>query len=513
MKDDQRKAFDSWARSQTWSFDVVCTCGLDPDLVEAVRRYTDAPLVVYEPRDDRYRETPGAIVCRTKSVLRNNVFGRMQEGGDLCDIGACEDEEVASEYAEVMADVQRLVALNDITYRKLAAPWARAVLDAMWSWVGCPLVDDLADALQGASAIIVGAGPSLDRNVAALRVARGRAVIAATNSAVGTLAAAGVHPDIVCVQDSDEALVAQLARRPDVTERATLIAGSHVSSGVHELPWARRIVVAEEGGPLARWLRSVLGAKRRYISGGSVATFAFAAMGTLGVRHVILAGCDCALSDGRFHSTGTGMEASVSHVGSDIRIAYDHGRVEDHNVVLVDAWGGGGVVETTPALDSYRIFWVDAAAALAGQCALVNATEGGARLEGWREASLSDAIAECAHGVDVAAVLERAWTSAPKIDAPRLADALRVETLRAAELRASLARARALAADLEAADADVRDRLRSATLVHAGEMTAVYGLVERDPIRRVLAIYDAIGHELSDGLGAATAKAIEGLEA
>lgn len=513
MHDDQRQVFEAWAGRQPWTYAVVCTCGLDLELVEAVRRYTDAPLVVYEPRLERLADAPGATICTTPAALRMNVFGRIQEGGEACDLGQCDDAAVSAEYAGVLADVQHLIALNDATYRQLAAPWAKVLLEALPYWVDCPIIDDMADALKGAAAVIVGAGPSLDGNIGALRAARGRAVVVATNSAVGALAAAGVQPDVICVQDCHESIVAQLAAHPDVTASATLVAGFHVAAGVHELPWRRRVVVAEEGGPLARWLRGLLGVRRRFIAGGSVATFAFATCGLLGVRRVILAGLDCALSGGRFHATGTGMEHRLDVGPGTARISYDHGRVEDYETLQVEAWGGGGTVETTPVLDSYRIFWVDAAAVLAGKCEMVNATEGGARIAGWRESALETALAELGGDLDVDSALERAWASAPKIEAARLSDALRSERLRAAELEAAVTKAAALSAELEAADQDVRERIKATPLVQAGYMTAVYNLREQEPIRRVRAIYKLIGDELAGGMSDATREALRRIDA
>jgi len=76
-------------------------------------------------------------------------------------------------------------------------------------------VSALDDAFTNVPAVVVAAGPSLDRNIAELRRIRGRALIIAVDTALRPLLEAGIAPELVVAIDPSEVNGRHLRNLPD----------------------------------------------------------------------------------------------------------------------------------------------------------------------------------------------------------------------------------------------------------------------------------------------------------
>ena len=234
--------------------------------------------------------------------------------------------------------------------------------------------------------IIVSAGPSLEKNVLQLSKYRHHAFIICVDTAVPVLLQNQIIPHAVVTADA--------AKDPKLFENAGEF---HVPWFVYTTSQYRALQqidpdqlvfvssICEYGGYLYRKLGSDL---RELVNGGSVATVAVSVAQKLGSRTIILIGQDLALTDDKVHA---GEEVESEHTG---------------NLVYVKGYYGGTVLSR----EDFKAYldWYEAYADRRKDITFVNATEGGAYIDGMHHMSLSEAMER--YGLsefDGDAVLER----------------------------------------------------------------------------------------------------------
>mgnify|MGYP002780404584 CR=1 FL=1 len=264
-----------------------------------------------------------------------------------------------------------------------------------------PSATGLGKPLAGTPAFIVSAGPSLDRNVEALAHAAKCGAILAVNTAAPVLAARGIPMDaVVCVEG---------LRVSDALEAAA----PHAASSLFDLSThpdnlhagSSRSMAFLAGGPRFAPLASALGLQP-LAYGPSVATAALSLAFQMGADPIVLVGQDLAFSEGRMYATGTGREAVRVEIEGDL-LRFDYGemlmaRFREGGVktpsthrpfVWTEGWGGGRV-PATHDLVSFRRWFESVAYHFRQQRRFINATEGGASIQGFAEESLETLLQE-----------------------------------------------------------------------------------------------------------------------
>lgn len=383
-----------------------------------LRQITTAPIVVYEPNVGLLRllMESGPVELDDVQVVSNQhdlslVWGRYS--GRRRDVlilntpgySAAFPEECALLPNMLMRLVER-VTITKNTYRKRAQTWVLDVLANLGALVENPPLLSLEGAYRGVPAFIVGAGPSLDKNVEQLRRAREKGIVFAANSSAFALAKHGIVPHIVCCLESidiserlrtlpflDEVLRAfSLSAHP-----ATLRTGNGPLLPFHE-------ALPQYAGPLDALTR---------VTGvtvcGSVSTAAFSLAQRLGCSPIVLVGQDMAFTDGAAYAGGTGYETSRASVDQATRrvllhwneeIQKLHGnqhgsRHDAEPLVETTAWGGDGSVVSGPSFMAINS-WLESTAAICEGTTVgkryINATEGGARVNGFVEQRLEQVL-------------------------------------------------------------------------------------------------------------------------
>ncbi len=232
--------------------------------------------------------------------------------------------------------------------------------------------------LENVPAIIVSAGPSLDKNIKELKNAAGKAFIIGVDSALRALVREEIPFQIAVTVDP--------RKNPDVFADDRVYEYPYIVSG-YSLP----LVVEKsknrlffEGGYGFRPFQNIITKKTGQVlrdlkTGGSVATDALSLAFELGFKNVILIGQDLAFTDGRGHVSG--FEKSEQK---------NREHVEQRVLVEVEALGGG-TVQTDIQMNSY-LQWFEQEIKFHPDVTVYNATEGGARIHGAVEVSLKDAI-------------------------------------------------------------------------------------------------------------------------
>lgn len=273
---------------------------------------------------------------------------------------------------------------------------ARAFLDA-------PGLDALGDRYRGVPALIIGAGPSLTAALPELKRAAGRVLLVATDTALRTLAAAGIRPDLVVsvdaqpenrrdfdgVETSDLTLAFEAAVDPEVVRRFRgrrlgFPRGHHQPQpdGSERLGLHPLIELFFRHAPPRPYLQG----------GGSVSHAAFDLARQLGCAPLVLVGQDLAYPGGTTHAADSydvsAWREETDRFGTIEASAFRQLRRRER--VAVPALGGGTIV-TDPVFNQYRVWFEDAAGIVGVPCFNAGAT--GALIRGYAPISITELTA------------------------------------------------------------------------------------------------------------------------
>ncbi len=293
-----------------------------------------------------------------------------------------------------------LALLRDNTLRERSCGIVESALANLPRLSSLPLATALDRPLAGTPAFIVSAGPSLDRHAHLLPRAAERGALFAVNTSAPVVAASGAPIDVLVAVETVDVSEALAVGAP--AARAVALELSAAAT-LYDVLVARRLAFVSAVPAFAE-LSALLGAAPLYY-GGSVATAAFALAVAWGADPIVLVGQDLAYTGGRVYAAGTPYEGMTA-VAQGPRLVL-LGRPEKEAIyarsgipaqprvrprVPVAAWGGSGVVDSTHDLVLFRRWFEDEARRLAGRPRLVNATEGGATIEGFEERDLASVL-------------------------------------------------------------------------------------------------------------------------
>ena len=242
--------------------------------------------------------------------------------------------------------------------------------------------------LSNIPCIIVGAGPSLDKNIKQLKKAQGKAFIIVVDAALRTALKAGIRPDLVCTVD---------ARSPE-----RFFEGVNLENIIWAYTRTTRKSIAEKYGKdifyygtfYSQWnkvLKEQLGYSiPSFPSGGCVSSEAFGLALYLGFRTLVLIGQDLAFTGGNTHT----KEATVGRTLSDEKY------IQNRRIVEVEGIDGT-MLETDFQMWFYKQWFEKVIKMNQDQIRVIDATEGGAKIEGTIIQTLEETIEkECKQYVD-----------------------------------------------------------------------------------------------------------------
>lgn len=225
-------------------------------------------------------------------------------------------------------------------------------------------------------AIIVAAGPSLDKNIQELEKAKGKALIIAVDSALKALFQHDIIPDLFVTIDGKK--LADHFDDPRVTE-IPVVCNFNSNAEVLEKHTGIKFFIND----LNPHINKVLNPMNKQIpiasTGGSVANTAFSIAEMLGFTTIIMVGQDLAYTDNKTHASGT------------VRGIWNLG-ISHEDYVEVDGYYGGKV-RSSNEFWLYRD-WFQKELSLKQNITMINATEGGAKIEGAEQATLAEAIGQ-----------------------------------------------------------------------------------------------------------------------
>ncbi len=413
---DPRREAEAWAaRLEVEGAELVVVVGLGLGYhLEALRRRTRAPIVVLEPCLEVVRvalsrrplAVDGVRIFESAVALREHLISGLALRR-LVTIGVWPAyrrlfPEVVHAARQAVAEAARLAAVTGNTLERRARVWARHLLANLPACAGRLPVSSLAGWLRGVPVIVVAAGPSLDRNIATLRSAAGRAVVIAVNTSLRALDRAGVRADLVVALEAIDvsSQLAGLTLNAGCPRALDLLAHPALFQGAEGpvLPFASQV-------PFFTHLAEAAGLGPALPIGGSAANAAFALAQHLGADPLILVGQDLAYAEDRVYASGTVFGdlrvqlangvASLDHLEAKRALAATAPELDttmERRAAEPALGWGGGVVWTNLELTYFRRSFEEQASLAPGRT-LINATEGGARIRGFAERPLAEVLA------------------------------------------------------------------------------------------------------------------------
>ncbi|HHV10456.1 MAG TPA: DUF115 domain-containing protein [Clostridiales bacterium] len=236
-------------------------------------------------------------------------------------------------------------------------------------------------------AIIVSAGPSLDKNIHLLKQAKGKAVIVATDTAMKFLYRHDVVPDFFVTLDAMKP--ESYLDDPRFME-VPLFCKVEANWRILYKHNAKKIYCSSHSYMENMFER--LGKKiSDYTTGGSVATGAFSVCAEMKFKHIILVGQDLAFAGDRTHA------GELS----------DHVHGEEEGIRYIEGIHGGRV-KTRHDWYIYLQWFEDSIQLVKDSIEVIDGTEGGAKIHGTKIMTLQEAIDRyCNEDINVAEILDK----------------------------------------------------------------------------------------------------------
>lgn len=293
----------------------------------------------------------------------------------------------------------RQITLDRNTFILLQDEFADNYLANMYDFFNNYTIDGLYDCFKKIDkekrpAIVVSAGPSLDKNINGLKKAKDKAFIIVVDTALKAVLRAGIVPDLTITIDPHKPLILFEDER---IRKLPMIFCIMSNKQVMDSQKGKKIFF----GDSESYIQAIFNKYDKKLStletGGSVACNAFSTAVFLGFKNIILVGQDLAYPNGKEHT----KDAYDNEAENKLKDGKRYFEVEDIY---------GGKVLTEENMDAYRL-WFETQIVRYPHLHVIDATEGGAKICGTEVLTLNETI-------------ERECKNLRKIDFAKLIDGI-----------------------------------------------------------------------------------------
>ena len=369
----------------------------------------DAKLFIYEPSLEIFRKALESMDLKKiisdervlffledinpkefEGILRENTHWTNLETQICCHHTGYEElfPEGYRDFLTTVKKTSEMVQINKDTQAYFAEKMVPNMLENMKYIKESRFISDYVGKLpRDIPAIVVAAGPSLDKNIDQLKEAKGKSFILAVDTAMRQLLKHGIIPDAMVTLDAAKPF--SYMQDPAIKDIPLfcILESNHEILEFHE-----GIKIWFQGSSFLDKLFEKYDKKFvPYSPGGSVATAAFMICASLEFDRIVFVGQDLA------------YQGSVTHAGGEI----SHVLNEDKGIKMIDGIDGNPIRSRHDWI-IYRDWFEESIEELRDKTEVIDATEGGALIHGTKLMSLQEVIRQyCTQSVDVVKILKR----------------------------------------------------------------------------------------------------------
>ncbi len=291
---------------------------------------------------------------------------------------------------------RRKLLINTMTLSSKV--WLENYLKNIPVLLDCPTLDILKDKFEGIPAIIVGAGPSLKKNVHHLKKVKGKVLIIAALSAFHPLLKFGVIPDFVIAAEK-VALPTFFPDRPETAEVRLMLAD--VSHPDFYLPrnTLKTYTFFNHYNAFAPQHMSMWGSEYRPVSGGNVTTTAYDIALFAGSSPLVFIGQDFAYGENESHVDGSPygkqeLEFDKGNILIKEHLVEGQENSRSHEVVMIKDKDGKLIPSSRSwvAIHDWLVSYIATAKEEHPEAVFINASEQGAYVDGMVHMPLSEVL-------------------------------------------------------------------------------------------------------------------------
>lgn len=417
---------DGWDNSRdiVFIFGENSAASLAPFVNHGIKR-----IVALFPEPLQPEEVPeGVIAIQTEAELNNWVMMLPKPAKHIrvgktpnCTV----DTAVINRFMETISTSAQKSRDFLMTLFELAPFWAKNGIRNNHFIAKRPMIGDVGDAFKGVPMIIVGAGPSLAKNIEVVKQAQGKAIIVAVNRTLRSLQNAGISPDFTIALEPRD--VRCQFENISLDQISGVLLATSVDRNLYELEDAFTISYYNNE-VLDGWMLDPEDQRHEASSMGTVSHSAFTLGIAWGCDPIMLVGHDLSFPGGKYyHKDGadgdtevvfdpTTGESKLSGFSEDVTNTLLGEAPKSFEVVEVPGFYGG-MVPTSPSFANFREWFEQLTQQHGKNHRLVNCTEGGSFIQGMEHLSLADVMPGLpSNKPDVRAVLTQAESSSSVLE-------------------------------------------------------------------------------------------------
>lgn len=207
------------------------------------------------------------------------------------------------EFNELVANLQRIVGMYslDLKYtQEKFFPLSCAVIENIPCLINEIPLTKIKDFYKGKTAVVVSAGPTLDRNIETIKKYRDNIVLFVVGTAMKTLSAKGIIPDFLCVIESYDS--SRQLEGVD-TSKVNFITEPFSNRNMRKFNFKHVFSHISSNLPVNKLWSDIIDEDRsEYLSKGTVSYTALNSARILGCSRIILVGQDLAYIEGQCYS-------------------------------------------------------------------------------------------------------------------------------------------------------------------------------------------------------------------
>ena len=300
--------------------------------------------------------------------------------------------EIEQAYKKFKIDIDTQAAFSKEFYKNIFTN-GKNIIDS-------PGIISLRNISPNTPAILVSAGPSLDKNISLIKTARNKIIVITVATALKPLLRNNIEPDFVISIDPNEDTIQSFDTKI-IPKNLWLIYNPCIPHSISSLFNSRKIVM-ESKIALAKWITDNSEKKGELDNVSSVAHAAFQIARQMGCKPIILVGQDLSFEGKRMHCTDSFYnQANQDNIGTDRTLeALEDKKYRGYTPSLtktLNIYGQGA--STTKAMDIYKNQFKKE---FDKNQTILNATEGGVNIPGALNISLKEALNQyCLNNKDV----------------------------------------------------------------------------------------------------------------